>query len=97
MGFFQKARGKARTFFNELPQNIGKARSFLNTAVGVTRKGYAIASHVNKGIQTNDVFNDKIKDSARKAQQFADLGLKKVDEYHKGGDKFLEHLQQTPL
>ncbi|KAI8822075.1 uncharacterized protein EV422DRAFT_566502 [Fimicolochytrium jonesii] len=66
MGFFDKARSKANTFFSKVPGHIQKARGFLDQAVSGVRTGHKLLTHVRQGIETNDIFDGKVKEASRK-------------------------------
>jgi hypothetical protein len=107
MGFFSKAKSHASTFFgnaqkharsfiSQLPKHIATSRKAIESASAAAKKGADVLQHVNKGIQGNDAFGSNIKQKANQVSQFADLGLQKIDNFHKGSDQFLSHIANTP-
>lgn len=97
MGFFNKAKARANTFFSKVPSHLGKARTFLSGALATGKRAHQLVTHVRQGVESNDIFDEKVKEKSRKVGQFADLGLAKIETLHKGTDQFLGHLQQAPI
>ena len=74
MGFFGKAKQHANTFFSKaakqtksfltkIPAHITSTRKVLTQAAAVSKQAAAAVSHLNTGIQSNDVFGEKLKNN----------------------------------
>src|ERR1700710_775859 len=103
MGFLQRAKAGARSFLGNvqkqaksfignLPSHLTSTRKAITQINAGVQKAGAVVNHLNAGVQSNDAFGTNLKDKSAKFNQFSDLGLQKIDQYHKGADQFLNHV-----
>lgn len=90
---FSRVKQAARSFINNAPANFQKARTFINSAVGMANKGHRLLTHANQGIRNNEVSNGKPREVGNRLEGLTDVGLKKLDTIHTGANRFEEHMQ----
>ena len=92
--FINKAKSNIRSFWNNSPSYLQKARTFASTAIHHIQKGHRAIEGVNRAVQDSPkLFNEQVRSHAGKFTERAGKATQKLSELQDEGDKFIDKVQ----